>query len=246
MDASGDWRRTKATELAEAHALVREKTDKEITVRHLISVEGVMRALARRLGEDEHRWALAGLFHDLDQDQTGEDPQRHAFLAAEWLHAAGVEEPVVNAVLAHAHERYRTDLMARAVVHADAIAGLLVAAALVRPERAAGMKVSSIKKKLKEKAFAPGVNRDEVYGAEQTLGLPLDEYIAVAIEGSSRSPTTSACRRSARARRPVKFSSDCRWRAYGQARRGGQQSVRPKVRFPFRTHISLSGASKQR
>jgi putative nucleotidyltransferase with HDIG domain len=170
-------------ELAEARALVKDKADKDITVRHLVSVEGVMRALARRFGEDEDRWALAGLFHDLDQDQTGEDPQRHAFLAAAWLRAAGVEEPVVNAVLAHAHERYRTDLMARAVVHADAIAGLLVAAALVRPERSAGMKVSSIKKKLKEKAFAPGVNRDEVYGAEQTLGLPLDEFIAVAVTG---------------------------------------------------------------
>jgi putative nucleotidyltransferase with HDIG domain len=114
-------------ELAEARALVKDKADKDITVRHLVSVEGVMRALARRLRQDEDRWALAGLFHDLDQDQTGEDPQRHAFLAAAWLRAAGVEEPVVNAVLAHAHERYRTDLMARAVVHADAIAGLLVA-----------------------------------------------------------------------------------------------------------------------
>jgi putative nucleotidyltransferase with HDIG domain len=170
-------------ELAEARALVKDKTDKDITVRHLISVEGVMRALARRLGEDQDRWALAGLFHDLDQDQTGEDLSRHAFLAAEWLRQAGVEEPVVNAVLAHAHERYRTDLMARAVVHADAIAGLLVAAALVRPERSAGMKVSSVKKKLKEKAFAPGVNRDEVYGAEAVLGLSLDEFVAVAIQG---------------------------------------------------------------
>jgi putative nucleotidyltransferase with HDIG domain len=170
-------------ELAEARALVQDKTDKDITVRHLISVEGVMRALAHRLDQDEHRWALAGLFHDLDQDQTGEDPNRHAYLAAEWLREAGVEEPVVNAVLAHAHERYRTDLMARAVVHADAIAGLLVAAALVRPERSAGMKVSSVKKKLKEKAFAPGVNREEVYGAEETLGLPLDEFIAVSVTG---------------------------------------------------------------
>jgi uncharacterized protein len=170
-------------ELAEARALVEEKTDKEITVRHLISVEGVMRALARRFDEDEDRWALAGLFHDLDQDQTGEDSNRHAYLAAEWLRAAGVEEVVVNAVLVHAHEQYRTDLMARAVVHADAIAGLLVAAALVRPERSAGMKVSSVKKKLTAKAFAPGVNRDEVYDAEAVLGLPLDEFIAVAIEG---------------------------------------------------------------
>jgi uncharacterized protein len=170
-------------ELAEARALVKDKTDKETTVRHLISVEGVMRALARRLGQDEHRWALAGLFHDLDQDRTGEDSDRHAYLAAEWLREAEVEEPVVNAVLAHAHEQYRTDLMSKAVVHADAIAGLLVAAALVRPQRSAGMKVSSVKKKLKERSFAPGVNRDEVYGAEQTLGLPLDEFIAVSIAG---------------------------------------------------------------
>jgi uncharacterized protein len=170
-------------ELAEARALVKDKTDKDITVRHLISVEGVMRALAGQFGEDEDRWALAGLFHDLDQDQTGEDLSRHAHLAAQWLREAGVEEPVVNAVLAHAHEQYRTDLMSKAVVHADAIAGLLVAAALVRPERSAGMKVSSVKKKLKEKSFAPGVNRDEVYGAEETLGLPLDQFIAVSIVG---------------------------------------------------------------
>ena len=170
-------------ELAEARALVRDKTDKEITVRHLISVEGVMRALARRFGEDQDRWALAGLLHDLDQDQTGEDLSRHAHLAAEWLREAGVEEPVVNAVLAHAHEQYRTDLMSKAVVHADAIAGLLVAAALVRPERSVGMRVSSVRKKLKEHSFAPGVDREEVYGAEATLGLPLEEFIAVSIAG---------------------------------------------------------------
>jgi predicted hydrolase (HD superfamily) len=90
---------------------------------------------------------------------------------------------VVNGVLAHAYEEYRTDLMSEAVVHADAVAGLLVAAALVRPERAAGMKVSSVKKKLKERSFAPGVNRDEVNGAEATLGVPLDEFLAVSIEG---------------------------------------------------------------
>ena len=170
-------------ELDEARALVREHTEKETTVRHLISVEGVMRALARRLDGDEELWALTGLFHDLDQDVTGEDLERHARLAAEWLREAGVDERVVNGVLAHAHEQYRTDLMSRAVVHADAVAGLLVAAALVRPERSAGMKVSSVKKKLKEKAFAPGVNRDEITQAPEVLGLDLDEFFAVAIEG---------------------------------------------------------------
>ena len=163
-----------------AHAFAREHALKETTVRHLISVEGVMRALARRLGEDEELWGLTGLFHDLDQDQTGEDADNHARLAAGWLREAGVDERVVNGVLAHAWPDYRTDRMSKAVVHADAVAGLLVAAALVR---SAGMKVSSVKKKLKEKAFAPGVNRDEVYAAEEVLGLPLDEFLAVSIEG---------------------------------------------------------------
>src|SRR6266508_508794 len=95
LDGLGDRMEGGSTvELAEARALVKDKTEKDITVRHLISVEGVMRALARRFGQDEERWALAGLFHDLDQDQTGEDLARHAFLAAGWLRAAAVDEVV--------------------------------------------------------------------------------------------------------------------------------------------------------
>ena len=163
--------------------LCRTKAEKETTVRHLISVEGVMRALAHRFDEDEDLWALTGMFHDLDQDQTQDDPDRHAYLAAEWLREAEVDERVVNGVLAHAHEQFRTDRMSKAVVHADAVAGLLVAAALVRPEKAVGMKVSSVRKKLKEKAFAPGVNRDEVTSVEGSIDLPLDEFLAVGIEG---------------------------------------------------------------
>lgn len=167
----------------EALALARARAEKETTVRHLISVEGVMRSLARRLGGDEDLWGLTGLFHDLDQDVTGDDAENHGHVAAGWLREAGVDERVVNGVLAHAHEPYRTDAMSRAIVHADAVAGLLVAAALVRPQRAAGMKVASIKKKLREKAFAPGVNREEILGAEAVLGVPLEEFLSVAIEG---------------------------------------------------------------
>lgn len=142
-----------------------------------------MRRLGQHFGEDEDRWALTGLFHDLDQDQTGDDMAKHARLAAGWLEEAGVEPAVINGVLAHAHPEYQTDLMSKAIVAADAVAGLLVAAALVRPERATGMKVSSVKKKLKEKAFAPGVNRDEIRQAEDRLGLSLDEFISLGIEG---------------------------------------------------------------
>jgi putative nucleotidyltransferase with HDIG domain len=166
-----------------AIALAREKTEKETTFRHLVSVEGVMRALSRRLDGDEDLWALTGLFHDLDQDLTGEDPEKHAYIAADWLREAGVDERVINGVLAHAHERYRKDTMDRAVVHADAVAGLLVAAALVRPEKATGMKVSSVKKKLKEKAFAPGVNREEISSVEDSIGISVDELIETSIAG---------------------------------------------------------------
>ena len=167
----------------QALALVREKAEKETTVRHLISVEGVMRALGRHFAEDEDMWALTGLFHDLDQDQTHDDTERHARVAAEWLREAGVDEKIINGVLAHAYEEYRTDRMSQGVVHADAVAGLLVACALVRPEKAVGMKVSSVKKKLKEKAFAPGVNREEIRQAEEKLEMPLDDFLRVSIEG---------------------------------------------------------------
>ena len=165
-----------------ARSFAHQKCLKETTCRHLISVEGVMRALAREFGEDQELWGLTGLFHDLDQDHTGNEGARHALLAAEWLRDVGVDERIVNGVLAHAFEDFQIDLMSRAIVHADAVAGLLVAAALVRPEKA-GMKVSSVKKKIKDKSFAPGVNRDEIYDVEEGIGLLLDTFIAVSIEG---------------------------------------------------------------
>lgn len=168
---------------AQALDFVRSKAEKDITVRHLITVGGVMRRLARHFGEDEERWALVGLFHDIDMDQTHDDLERHAYVGAGWLRQEGVEEGIVNAVLAHAHEQYRTDLVSRAIVPADAVTGFLVACALVRPEKVAGMKVSSCRKKLKERSFAPGVNREEIRSSEESIGVPLDELLQLGIEG---------------------------------------------------------------
>jgi uncharacterized protein len=159
-----------------ALALVRKYTTKEITYRHLISVEGVMRVLARHFGEDEFRWGLAGLFHDLDYDVTEaeDDLGRHGYLTVEWLREEGFEdEQVLNAILGHRFE----------VFHADAVAGRLGASALVRPEKAEGMKVSSVKKKLKEKSFAPGVERDHIRNVQEGIGLELDEFLAISITG---------------------------------------------------------------
>ena len=170
----------------EALTLVKEKSEKETTVRHLITVEGVMRRLAERFEEDSDKWGLAGLFHDIDMEQTHHDLSKHAYLGAEWLREAAVDEEIVNAVLAHAHPQYRTDLMSKAIVNADAVSGFLVACALVRPEKAVGMKVSSCKKKFKEKSFAPGVAREEITSCEEDIGVPVDEFFQLGIEGIQR------------------------------------------------------------
>jgi putative nucleotidyltransferase with HDIG domain len=168
----------------EALELVRKYSDKDTTFRHLVSVEGVMRSLARHFGEDEDRWGLAGLFHDLDQDLTHDHIERHGHQSVEWLREEGFDDDaVLNAVLAHAYEANQIDLMSKAIVHADGVAGLLVACALVRPDKASGMKVSSVKKKLKEKSFAPGVERDKIRGVEESLSVPLDEFVALSIAG---------------------------------------------------------------
>lgn len=172
---------------AAALELVRKYSEKDITFRHLVSVEGVMRALADHFGEDQDRWGLAGLFHDLDQDQTHDDLSRHGHQSVEWLRAEGYDdEAVLNTVLAHTEEKYQTDLMSKTIVHADGVAGLLVACALVRPDKANGMKVSSVKKKLKERSFAPGVERDKIRGVEESIGIPMDEFIGLSIEGLQR------------------------------------------------------------
>ena len=171
-------------ERLQALALVDKYTDKDITVRHLISVEGVMRALADRLGADPNRWGLVGLWHDLDYDQTQDDLDRHGLQTVEWLRDEGfTDDGVLNAILGHRFEQNRTDLMSTAIVHADAVAGLLVAAALVRPEKAAGMSVKSVKKKLKEKSFAPGVEREEIRNVESSIDLTMEDFIDVSISG---------------------------------------------------------------
>ena len=169
---------------SDALAIVKERTTKEITYRHLLAVEGVMRALARHFEEDEDRWGWAGLFHDLDYDVTFEDHSQHPQMGVGWLREAGFDDDaVLQAILNHRAFDPEHDLMSRALIHADGVAGLLVACALVRPEKARGMKVSSVKKKLKEKSFAPGVEREHIHNVEDSLGLSLDEFLALSIAG---------------------------------------------------------------
>ncbi|HWC15304.1 MAG TPA: HD domain-containing protein [Actinomycetota bacterium] len=170
-----------------ALSIVKKRTTKAITYRHLVAVEGVMRALADHFGEDQDRWGWAGLFHDLDYDVTFEDHSQHPQMGVGWLRDAGFDdEQVLQAILNHRELQPDHDLMSRCLIHADAAGGLLVACALVRPEKAQGMKVSSVKKKLKEKSFAPGVERENVRNVEESIGLTLDEFLQISIDGLQR------------------------------------------------------------
>ena len=170
-----------------ALGIVKERTNKEITFRHLVSVEGVMRALADHFDADQDRWGLAGLFHDLDYDVTFEDHSQHPQMGVGWLREEGFDdEEVLQTILDHREYKADYPLMSKALIHADALGGLLVACALVRPEKAQGMKVSSVKKKYKEKSFAPGVEREHIANVEESIGLTIDEFITIGIDGLQR------------------------------------------------------------
>lgn len=169
-----------------AEALLHEYTQSEALRLHAVAVESSMRRMARHYGEDEELWGLVGLLHDFDYERWP-DLAEHTNRGAEILRERGVDEQVIYAILAHNdfNQLPRDSLLDRALYAVDELSGFVYAAALVRPNRdVSTMEVKSIKKKLKDKAFARAVNRDEIrHGAEQ-LGLPLDELIALVIEAA--------------------------------------------------------------
>lgn len=173
----------------EALALMHEYTPSEALRRHMYAVEAAMRAYARKSGEDEESWGIVGLVHDFDYEKypnpnrspTGEHPS----FGVGVLRQRGLPEPMCRAILGHAAYTgvARETPMARTLFAVDELCGFLVACALVRPSKSLGdLEVASVKKKLKDKAFARGVNRDEVYQGHTELGVPLDEHIQFVLE----------------------------------------------------------------
>jgi putative nucleotidyltransferase with HDIG domain len=174
---------------AEALALMQEHTQSASLRQHMLAVEAAMRAYAGKLGEDAEAWGLVGLLHDFDYEkfpnQEHSATEGHPAWGVGQLRAKGVAEPLCRAILGHASYSGvpRDTPMARALFAVDELCGFLVACALVRPSKSfADLEVSSVKKKLKDKAFARGVNRDEVRQGAEELGVPLDEHIAFCIQ----------------------------------------------------------------
>ena len=142
-----------------------------------------MRAYAGRFGEDRERWGMAGMLHDFDYEMHPRAPH-HPMKGAELLRARGIPDPIVHAILAHADYSGvpRVSRLDRALYACDELTGFVHACALVRPGRViAGLEPASVRKKLRDKAFARTVNRDDVYRGADELGVELDHHIAFVV-----------------------------------------------------------------
>jgi putative nucleotidyltransferase with HDIG domain len=167
----------------DALALLREHTRNENLVKHGMAVAAALGAYARIFGEDEVKWRVTGLLHDLDYEEypTLED---HTLYTSRWLRERDYPEDVIHAILAHndIHGDVRDDRLAHALFACDELTGLITATALVRPNKSIiGLEAGAVRKKMKDKAFARGVNRDDIIKGAEELQVPLDEHIAVVI-----------------------------------------------------------------
>jgi hypothetical protein len=168
-------------ERQEAIRLMESKLANANLRKHVLAVAAVMRGLARRFQEDEDKWELTGLLHDLDYEATLKDPDRHGLVSAEWL-VGRVDADVIEAVKAHADKAPRDKLMNRAVYCADPVTGFVVACALIHPEKKlAPIDVPFALKRIKEKRFAAGASRERM-AACADLGLSMEEFMGIAIE----------------------------------------------------------------
>jgi putative nucleotidyltransferase with HDIG domain len=173
----------------DAYALMTSHVKNENLQKHMLSVEVAMRFYARKYGQDEELWAITGLLHDCDYEEYP-DLHQHTQVSAQWLRDGGYDDRIIYAILAHNDLNQathpRSDLLSKALYACDEITGMVTATALVRPNKSIlGLEVSSVRKKMKSKGFAAGVNREDVLQGAAELGVDLDEHIAFVIQAMS-------------------------------------------------------------
>jgi putative nucleotidyltransferase with HDIG domain len=168
--------------MSRAHdlALLREYVQNEGLVRHMFAVEAAVRAYARKFGEDEDLWGTAALLHDFDYERWPNPPD-HPLQGSQILRERGYPEEVIYAILSHAdylQDQYpRKSFLDKTLYACDELCGFITACALVRPERLAGLKAASVRKKMKTASFAAAVNRDDIVRGAEDLGIELNEHI---------------------------------------------------------------------
>src|SRR6202162_694356 len=172
----------------DAWNLLCEYTQSESLRKHALAVEACVRAYAQKLGGDENTWSLAGLLHDFDYERwpnSAHHPtEEHPYAGSLILREHGYPEEIITAILGHANYcgMPRVSPLDKSLFACDELAGFLTACALIKPSKSIHeVEAASVKKKLKDKAFARGVNRDDVYKGAEELGIPLEEHIAFCI-----------------------------------------------------------------
>jgi putative nucleotidyltransferase with HDIG domain len=165
---------------ADAYALMTEYTHGDSLRKHMLAVEAAVRGYARQFGEDEEEWGVVALLHDFDYERYP-DPEHHPFKGVEILKQRGYPEWVTRAILSHADYSGvpRESRLEKTLYACDEMSGFVTAAALVRPSKSVlDLEAASVMKRMKDKAFARAVNRDDLRRGAEELGLPLDQHIA--------------------------------------------------------------------
>ena len=173
---------------ADTLALMHDYTASESLRKHMLAVEGAMRAYAQKFGEDEERWGTAGLIHDFDYERfpnnAHSSTEEHPSEGVRLLRSKGYPEDILQAILGHAHytNTARESKMAKTLFAVDELTGLITATALVRPTKSVHeVDTRSVRKKMKDKGFARGVSREDVVNGANELGVDLDEHIGFVI-----------------------------------------------------------------
>ena len=169
----------------EALRLVEMNVSKRNVIYHMLAVEAIMRSLARHLGEDEDRWGLVGLLHDIDYEKTESTPERHSLLAEEALKGV-IPDRLIKAIKTHNFQHTGVmpeERIEKALIACDAVSGLLVACALVMPsKKLAEVKAETVGKKFRDKDFARGADRERILFCEQ-VGVSREKFFEIALNG---------------------------------------------------------------
>ncbi|MFW5996200.1 MAG: HDIG domain-containing metalloprotein [Halanaerobiaceae bacterium] len=169
----------------QALQVVKENLNEENLIKHCLAVEAVMKKLAEHFEENVEKWRLAGLLHDIDYEKTKDDPERHSKLGAAMLEEMGIDEDIVYAVKVHNHEHGlpRKSLLDKALYASDPLTGLIVAGALVHPDKKlAALDSEFIMNRYQESSFARGADREVIASCED-MGLELEEFFELALQG---------------------------------------------------------------
>ncbi len=165
----------------QAYELANSKFSNKNLFKHVLAVEAVMRGLAEHFNEDQEKWGLAGLLHDLDYEQTMNDPDRHTLVTEEILKDYQLDPEIIEAIKCHNDKAPRTKLIGKAIYAADPVTGLIVAAALMHPDKKLrSIDVDFILRRFKEKRFAAGANREQIKTCED-FGLSLEAFLGTAL-----------------------------------------------------------------